>query len=115
MFDISNPEKVSEKNKFVEYYIDSTVGTQHKAVLISKEKNLIAFPIKGAKYYVYEYSAEKGFKEKAILDAATIENMYYDTDCTRGIYIGDYLYVCNYKGINSYKLSDFSAVDSLIF
>ena len=115
MFDISNPEKVSEKNKFVEYYIDSTVGTQHKAVLISKEKNLIAFPIKGAKYYVYEYSAEKGFKEKAILDAATIENMYYYTDCTRGIYIGDYLYVCNYKGINSYKLSDFSAVDSLIF
>ena len=95
MFDISNPEKVSEKNKFVEYYMDSTVGTQHKAVLISKEKNLIAFPIKGAKYYVYEYSAEKGFEEKAILDAATIENMYYYTDCTRGIYIGDYLYVCN--------------------
>ena len=42
---------------------------------------------------------------------------YYHYDCydARGIYIGEYFYVCSAVGINSYKLSDFSEVDSLMF
>ena len=115
MFDVSNPENVSEKHKKAESYIDTSIGTQHKAVLISKEKNLIAFPVKGAKYYVYGYSAENGFEQKAVLDAQSIEGMYYYTDCTRGIYIGDFLYVCNYNGIISYSLNDFKEVDNIVF
>ena len=115
MFDVSNPENVSEKHKKAESYIDTSIGTQHKAVLISKEKNLIAFPVKDAKYYVYGYSAENGFEQKAVLDAQSIEGMYYYTDCTRGIYIGDFLYVCNYNGIISYSLNDFKEVDNIVF
>ena len=114
MFDISNPNNVTESNKFIAEYSDSTVGTNHKSVLVSRDKNLIGFTIMQT-YSVFSFDAEKGFKLEAELKAPELNDMYYYGEATRGIYIGDYLYICNYNGIISYSLSDFKEVDSLIF
>ena len=114
MFDISNPTSVTESDKFIAAGADSSVGINHKSILVSKDKNLIAFTIMQT-YSVFSFDAEKGFKLEADLEIPKLYDLYSFGEATRGIYIGDYLYVCNYNGINSYKLSDFSAVDSLIF
>lgn len=114
MFDISDPNNVTEKNKFIASVADSSVGTNHKSVLVSKPRNLIAFPIKD-EYCVYGYNSESGFELKATLNCPPLNDMYYYGEATRGIYIGDYMYICNYNGIISYKLSDFSEVDTIIF
>ena len=114
MFDISDPNNVTESNKFIAAGVDSTAGINHKSILVSKDRNLIAFTIMKS-YSVFSYDAEKGFKLEADLEIPALYDMYYYGEATRGIYIGDYLYICNYNGINSYKLSDFSKVDSLIF
>lgn len=114
MFDISNPDNVTESDKFIAAGADSTAGINHKSILVSKNRNLIAFTIMKT-YSVFSYDAEKGFKLEADLEIPALYDMYYYGEATRGIYIGDYLYICNYNGIISYKLSDFSKVDSLIF
>lgn len=115
MFNISNPNDVMVSNNFIASNTDSTVGTNHKAILVSETRNLIGFTIMKT-YSIFSYDAENGFKLEAELEAPELGyDMYYYSESTRGIYIGDYLYVCNYGGINSYKLSDFSKVDSLLF
>lgn len=121
MFDISNPEKVSEKAKTVLSIAVSDVGVEHKSILANVNKNLIGFAANDGKYFVYGYSSENGFTQKAELEipmnkmARIYYPYYYYMQNTRGMYIGDYFYLCGPDGINSYELSDFKAVDSLIF
>lgn len=123
MFDISNPEKVSEKSKeIVEVLNAADIGTNHKEILADFSKNLIGFATRTGKYYLYGYSKDKGFEQKAVLKVqreidsqGNDDYYYYDCYDARGIYIGEYFYVCSAVGINSYKLSDFSEVDSLMF
>lgn len=114
MFDISNPTSVTESDKFIAASADSSAGINHKSILISKDKNLIAFTIMQT-YSVFSYDSQNGFKLEADLEIPKLYDLYSYGEATRGIYIGDYIYICNYNGINSYKLSDFSEVDSLIF
>lgn len=123
MFDTSDPTKVFEKNKEIIDISDSTVGTNHKGILADYNKNLIGFCSRSGKYYLYSYSKENGFKVKGVLETQrTLDSQgnyddfyYYDYNSVRGIYIGDYFYVCSPAGINSYKLSDLSNADSLMF
>ena len=121
MFDISSPENLQEKNKEVLNIIASDVGVEHKSILANYNKNLIGFAAMGGKYYVYGYSSKNGFTKKAELEipinkeADVYYPYYYYMQNTRGIYIGDYFYLVSANGINSYKLSDFSAVDSIVF
>lgn len=121
MFDISNPENVQEKNKEVLNIIASDVGVEHKSILANVNKNLIGFAANEGSYFVYGYSSDKGFTKKAELkiprneDADIYYSYYYYMQNTRGIYIGDYFYLVGLNGINSYTLSDFKAVDSLLF
>ena len=124
MFDISDPENVSEKSKEIIKDFNATdIGTNHKEILADYNKNLIGFASHSGEYYLYSYSKEKGFELKKILQAQREldsqgnydDFYYYDFHDVRGIYIGDYFYVCSAVGINSYKLSDFSKVDSLMF
>ena len=122
MFDISNPADVTEKHKTVmDIHNLSDLGTNHKSILVNQNKNLIGFATNDKEYYLFGYDKESGFAKKAALAIPTNESTlsnygrYYYSQNTRGIFIGDYFYVCSVDGIISYKLSDFSKVDSLIF
>ena len=73
----------------------------------SPKKDIIAFASEN-NYFIYGYEKNKGFYEKA-----SIELKDYDYN-TRGIYIGDFFYVCTSRGITSYDMEkDFVEVDSL--
>ncbi len=120
MFDISDPTNVIEKHKEIASVWDSSVGTNHKGILVDYKKNFIGFASeRGNGYYLYGYDHEKGFELKTVFDTVVTDDSFayyaYNGRNVRGIYIGEYFYVCNYNGINSYKLSDFSKVDSIIF
>lgn len=106
MFDVSDPTAVTESDVFV---LDQRYGEvlyNHKAVLIDIEKNLIGFATADNTYHVYGYDPENGFTLKARVAAL-------DGNSTRGIYIGEYLYVTSSNGVLSYRLHDFSGVGAL--
>jgi uncharacterized secreted protein with C-terminal beta-propeller domain len=114
MFDISDPADVSEINKLIindTYY--SEVSYNHKAILIDSTKNIIAFPADG-KYFIYSYSRDKGFEEKAVISLhQNDKDYYYYYQNLRGLYIGDYLYVVSELGISSYSMQTYRLQDTL--
>lgn len=109
MFDISDPANVTERDKTSLDCYYTQVDNTHKAALIDVKYDLIAFMGSDA-YYIYGYSAETGFAQKAKLQVDWIGG--YDV---RGLYIGDYFYICTTNGINTYRLDTFEAVSSLRF
>lgn len=124
LFDVSNPVKPKEL-----YSIDigdrgtySEILNNHKALLFSKEKNIIAFPISISeeigKYkdklkfqgaIVYGLDLEKGFTEKGKIAHMQIEDGYRDYDYTkeveRIIYIKDSLYTLSEGLIKSTNMN----------
>ena len=97
LFDVSNPNNPKEL-----YSLDigergtySTILNDHKALLFSKEKNIIAFPIsiygeeenanrlkfQGA--IVYGLDIEKGFTLKGTIPHMQVKNGYRDYDYTK--------------------------------
>lgn len=112
MFDISNPEAVTEKNKLVEReYEDSDAWNNHKAVLISPEKNLIGFSVEALdkktrtwqrKYVLYTYNETDGFVK---VMETELEDYSYET---RGLFIGSWFYVAEPQCITSFSLTDYS-------
>ncbi|MBO5106109.1 MAG: beta-propeller domain-containing protein [Clostridia bacterium] len=121
MFDISDPKNVTEKDKEILDILGSDVGVEHKAILANFNKNLIGFAANDGNYYLYSYAKDKGFTKKATLkiprneDAEIYYSYYFYAQNTRGIYIGDYFYLCGPNGINSYSLLNFKEIDSLIY
>ncbi len=115
MFDISDPEHVTEKDKYIiensEY---SPALYDHKAIMINTTDNIFGFVYTTYNdknyeysYYfaTYTYDDRTGFKETArykLNDANEYDN--YDSDSVRGIYIGDYLYLSTNTQITSYTL-----------
>ncbi|MBP5165696.1 MAG: beta-propeller domain-containing protein [Oscillospiraceae bacterium] len=88
MFDVSDPADVTEiTTKLLEDDYWSVALYNHKAVLISAEKDIIAFPGDDS-FYVFGYSDERGFYEKGEFNA------YNDMYSARSLYIGDYMYIC---------------------
>lgn len=110
MFNISDPKNVTQKHKKVLSETYATINENHKAALISVSKNLIGFAVgSDAKYYLFSYSS-KGFVQKAVLKSPS-----YFADYNRGLFIGNYLYLCSYEGIKSYNLTTLKPVDSVSF
>ncbi len=107
MFDISNPENVSELCKT--YASDSksaVIGKNHKAITVSKSKDIIGFA--GEKYYyIFGFTNENRFRNKKKLAIPCIGQQKATENNVRGIYIGDYFYICNRMGIHSYCIADF--------
>ncbi len=119
MFDISNPANVREVAKCVVRdadYSSSDAEYNHKAILVSADKNVIGFSIESGKstdyewknsyeYCLFSYTEEEGFTERITHDFGEWENQYG----SRGIYIGDYLYILygyDRQQIAVYRLSD---------
>jgi uncharacterized secreted protein with C-terminal beta-propeller domain len=61
MFDTSNKANIVEKTAASVDAGWTVVGSNHKAILVDGVKNLIAFPADSS-YYIYRYTAEKGFE-----------------------------------------------------
>ena len=132
LFDVTNPNKPKEL-----YSVDigeegtySELLNNHKALLFSKEKNIIAFPVsiseetgryntnlkfQGA--IVYGLDLEKGFTLKGTIAHMEIENGYRDYDYKREveriIYIKDNLYTLSKSLIKSTDMNTMQEKSSL--
>ena len=107
MFDVSNPYDVTEKHQLVLEENYSTALYNHKAILVAEEKDLIAFPVdKG--YEVFGYDEMTGFIKRGEIET---DNWCGDS---RGVYIDDYFYVCNYDQIYIMDMNDFSLAKEII-
>lgn len=131
MFDVTDPENPVEmwKEEIGDRGTESELLQNHKALLFSKEKNLLAFPVrvatvedKNAKAwtygdttfvgaYVYEITLENGFVLKAKLsnlsesDWRKMGSYYYgNKDIDRLIYIGNVLYTISDSGYSAYDM-----------
>lgn len=107
MFDTTNKSNVKE---IATEKVDASwtiVGSNHKAILVDAEKNLIAFPA-DSNYYIYRYT-EKGF------ELAAKVNMTADLSSwnLRGLFIGDYFYVIGESGLTVISLTDFTVVGTV--
>ncbi len=144
MFDVTDVSK--PKELFVETIgdrgTDSPLLQDHKALLFSKEKNLLAFPItvmkvEGAKTvydgmpvygsfafqgaYVYNVDLEKGFRLKGTITHLSQEDynksgMYgadYDKNINRILYIGEDLYTVSNTVIKANDMKDLKEINSL--
>ena len=118
MFDVSDKENVTEKDKFVlsEKYYDSEALYNHKAMFVAPEKNLIGFPSEN-EYIIFEYTKKNGFKEKAnvkIMPKKEWNNYYYNLDM-RGLYIGDKFYIVSSYGLKAFSMDDFKLIREMKF
>lgn len=87
MFDTSDPANVLEKCTLNLDCSWSEALYNHKAILISAEKNIIGFPA-GGSYLIYGYTDGGGFVKRAEIECEN--DSWYGA---RGLYIGDYAYI----------------------
>ncbi len=86
----------------------TTIGSNHKAILVDGEKNLIAFPA-DSDYYIYRYTADRGF----VLAAKVSMTEDLSSWNLRGLFIGDNFYVVGESGITVISLNNFSVVGTV--
>ncbi len=111
MFDTSNPYDVTEKHTLLLEESWSEALYNHKAILVSVEKNLIAFPSEYG-YAVYGYDDESGFYVKNRVELDKNEK-YFSLGNYRGLFIDDSFYVCGNLVIARFSLDDFESTGSL--
>ncbi len=109
MFDTSDPYNVTEKHKLILEENWSEAIYNHKAILVSVEKNLIAFPAEDG-YFVYGYNDESGFFLK---NEVEVDDYYYYIGASRGLFIGDNFFVCSSESVMRYSLDDFAYIGRL--
>ena len=107
MIDKSDPANLSEAAVMSINADYSEALTNHKAILIDPERNLIAFPAEGS-YLIYGYTPEEGFVYKT--EVAVSE---WDWN-NRGVVIGDYFYVCGSDRVNVIDLNTLQNVGDTI-
>ncbi|MCM1179869.1 MAG: beta-propeller domain-containing protein [Clostridium sp.] len=120
MFDISDPSDVKEEDKYIiEDGWYSNAQNDYKAMMIDPEKNILGFFYfslqNNDKYYyvTYTYDEKSGFVETAKYEIT--DGSEYEDNGVRGIYIGDYLYICTNRQITSYKLNSEQQIDKVVF
>ena len=118
MFDITDKTNITEEATEKIEKTNSSANDNYKAIVISKERNLIGFSITNKeeiKYCLYGYDEENGFYEKLSLDVSKHikRNDWFRLDTLRGLYIDDYFYIsCNDKLI-IVDLNNFKVVKTL--
>ena len=113
MFDISDPENVTEENKYVikdAYYLP--LDYNYKAITIDADKNLIGFVCDG-EYMVFRYDEEKGFEN--LLTYTMSDNNYWDgQESCRGVYVGERFCVVDREKVLMFDMEqDFTLIDRL--
>lgn len=107
MINKSDPANLSEAGAMSVNADYSEALTNHKAILVDPERNLIAFPAEGS-YLVYGYTPENGFALKAEISVSE-----WDWN-NRGVVIGDYFYVCGSDRVNVIDLNSLENVGETI-
>jgi len=118
MFDISDPEKVKEiHSKKLEINSHQNIGNDHKGILVDVKRNRIGFGIEmydnrtDPYYEIFSYDTQKGFQKVAKL---SLEGSYGVT--SRGLYIGDYFYLCiDSSGICVYDTKKYKKIRSIAY
>ena len=115
MFDISDPENVTEENKYVikdAYYLP--LDYNYKAITIDADKNLIGFVCDG-EYMVFRYDEEKGFEN--LLTYTMSDNNYWDgQESCRGVYVGERFCVVDREKVLMFDMEqDFTLIDRLVW
>ncbi len=108
MFDVSDKKDVKELKGYQLSADYTMVGENHKSILVSPGKDIIAFPADNS-YYIFGYSDEKGFYERARIE---LEGGTWGWSL-RGLFIGECFYVASESGLYVFALSDFSRLASL--
>ena len=123
LFDVSDYSNPKEVNSLVigdKAYTD--VQYDHKAVLFSKDKNLLAFPINNnvertikRQYVVLSVDLEKGITLRTSIEHGEIKNEYgaYSAEIDRGLYINNYLYTLSAKKIEVMNLETLDKVNEI--
>ncbi len=113
MFDTSDPTNVKVAHELTipgKNY--SEASYDHHAILISPEKNLIAFPAENS-YLIYRYDRSKGFtKVTEITDRSFDGSSSAKQRYLRGLFIGEYFYVATPDAIASYQMPGFITITS---
>lgn len=109
MFDISNPENVTENDKTDIPAIYSEALYNHKAVLADYSRNIIAFSAYGTYkqncFFVYSYENGKFIKK--------LETETANTGICRGIYIGKVFYIVTDYSIEYYNIKTFEKLGTI--
>lgn len=118
MFNITDRANVIEDDKTVlENYVYSPALSDHKAMLVSPDKNIIGFAAtdnySNIKYLIYEYTGES-FERKAALTVSDSYNYYAMTDI-RGIYINDSFYVISQSALQVFDINTFLQINRIDF
>ena len=104
MFNTGNPHDVTEQHKLKLDYGWSAALYNHKAILASESRNLIGFPADNG-YAVYGYDPDSGFYQKAF-----IEGVNGWDGKSRGLFVGDEVYIVMQKGCTVLDMNDFSVL-----
>ena len=108
MFDTSDKKDVTEL--FTEA-VDADwtiIGSNHHAILVDADKNLIAFPADND-YYIYRYDAETGFELAAKVDLGSDLSSWN----LRGLFIGNDFYVLSESSVTVISLTDYGVLTTL--
>ena len=114
MFDITNPADVSEKDKLlIEGHVNSSVSTNHKAILVNADRKLIAFPADDS-YLIYTYDPAGGFSKIAEIPVDRQDPNDWRLMEIRGLFIGDVFYVVSPNNVKTYDMKNgFAALGEL--
>ena len=119
MFDTSDPKNVTVKHSlFIDDKSWSEASDNHHAILVDAQRGLIAFPADSS-YLIYRYSEQAGFEKVAEIAVAT-DNVHatgpadttVDTRTLRGLFIGQVFYVTSDKAIASFRMPEFTTIES---
>ena len=131
--DVKNPEQISQ-TIIGDRRTTSAILTNPKALLFSKEKQLIAIPVNnyeedfevdssservGEGYFVYNINLEDGFKLKGVITHETktqknkYDYYYYDSKLLRGMYIDNNLYTVSENAIKVNNLETLELISEL--
>jgi len=125
MFGVGDDQELSELHNYVieADYAYTPAEYDHKSILVSPDKNIIAFPYtsNGTKWYssgysknvyaVFEYD-ESGFTLLGEVDYANADTVYWG-EFIRGMYIGDYIYAIGFDKVVSAKIGDLANTNEL--
>lgn len=109
MFDISDPENVTELKRFVLKDANNCPGLyNYKAIMIDPEKNLFGFAC-DTNYLLFSYDEERGFINHLTYNMSKGKDSSYGWyEDVRGLYIEDTFYLADADQILAFDLEDFS-------
>lgn len=108
MFDTTDPTDVTVKHSLKPGTSFSNALYNHKAIMISADKSIIAFPADYG-YDIYGYSDEQGFYKRA-----SVSSVEWSGD-SRGLYIGGFAYIIDYRSISILNMNDFTLADRIYY